>query len=219
MAKQPQQNPNSVPALHRTVTLYSRGAQDIFTRYYPTTAYNLIFIGIVARLRGEHEIASTVEEEFAGWLKEASEKLKGEKERLVTALEDAGIDTAAVSYSAPREFEVRITSPQAGQFFGLIQELDEVLQIIDALWLHGEVGNDARVQLMQHWRRSIRKVAERFRHTANASRKRMNSEESRTATQEAEAQSGIAESEADSADEAEESETDDSESAPATAQA
>lgn len=217
MAKQ--QHSNSVPALHRTVTLYSRGAQDIFTRYYPTTAYNLIFIGIVARLRGEHEIASTVEEEFAGWLKDAGEKLKGEKERLITALEDAGIDTAAVSYSAPREFEVRITSPQAGQFFGLIQELDEVLQIIDALWLHGEVGNDARVQLMQHWRRSIRKVAERFRHTANASRKRMNSEESRTATQEAEAQSGIAESEADSADEAEESEPDDSESAPAAAQA
>lgn len=196
-----QRQPDSTPAIERKVVLHSREAQDIFNRYYQRAAYDLIYIGIVARLRGEHETASAVETEFGEWLKEAQEKLKSEKARLEAALEDAGLDPSMVSYSAPKEVTARITSPQAGQFFGLVEGLDTILQTIDTLWLGGEVDNNAKVQLMQQWRNSIRKIAERIRHTANAARKRMNQAESAAAAQEAKQQTGLDEADVTEAEE------------------
>lgn len=65
------------------------------------------------------------------------------KGRIEKLREDNGI-TASPRYTNPEQVEVRIVSPQVAQFVALLQNMDELMIALDALWLYGVLSNKQR---------------------------------------------------------------------------
>ncbi|MFP4147830.1 MAG: hypothetical protein ACLFSI_08990 [Halorhodospira sp.] len=146
----------------------------------------------MARLKGEPQIAREVEKEFQAWLSETAQSFKEEKERLEYLMHDAGLEVEHIQYTEPMEVQTQITSPLAGRFFTLIEQLDMIIRYVDCLWVHGEVESKAKTEIMKAWPGKLRKVSNRIRNSALHARKRMReSGQDKEAEQVAQAESGI----------------------------
>ena len=72
-----------------------------------------------------------------------AEELKAEHARLAQLRESNGI-SATPRYTNPKRITVHISSPQLAQYTALIEELDRLMTVMDALWLTGVLTNKQR---------------------------------------------------------------------------
>ncbi|MCE9798426.1 hypothetical protein LZ663_23585, partial [Citrobacter portucalensis] len=76
-------------------------------------------------------------------------------------MESNGIDEVP-DYTDPITFNAKISSPQVGQFVGLVRKLDALMISMDTLWLSSVLSNKQRVDGNYAWQQRIIKLARRI---------------------------------------------------------
>ncbi len=93
-------------------------------------------IDVVLRIIGDDEEMDQVEEIVGTLTGKLAEELRAEQARLEQLREANGI-SATPRYTNPKQITVHISSPQLAQYTALIDELDRLMTVMDALWLTG----------------------------------------------------------------------------------
>ena len=124
-------------------------------------------------------------------------------------LREANGISATPRYTNPKRITVHISSPQLAQYTALIEDLDRLMTVMDALWLTGVLTNKQRADGAYQWRtrvlRTGREIIDIERRARKSAEKRGKGEELSEAEESVVAQEVSAE-EPDDADP--ESETD-----------
>ena len=98
---------------------------------------------MVLRILGDDEEMDQVEEIVGSLIGELATELRAAHARLGQLREANGI-SATPRYTNPKRITVHISSPQLAQYTALIEELDRLMTVMDALWLTGVLTNKQR---------------------------------------------------------------------------
>lgn len=153
--------PYSRPVLERTLTLRSEQAQRIMAREGDRVLRSLHAIAVVFRATLPMELADRIEVESGALIEEGAEALATEIAR-VSALRDAEGVTVIPCYSHPGELPIRVLCPRALDFLSMVEGLDELMVLIDSLWLAGLLTNRHRSEAAYQWQQRILRIARRI---------------------------------------------------------
>jgi hypothetical protein len=116
---------------------------------------------VILRIVGQEQAVDEIETIVSSMIAECAEQLQQEKLRLETLKTDNGI-TETPTYTHPREFVAKIASPQIAQFIELIRLLDQLMMIMDTLWLCQVIDNKHCVDARYHWQQRLQRLANRI---------------------------------------------------------
>lgn len=174
--------PISRPAFFRSITLNSAYAQKVFDRVYDQIARDLYAMGITLRIVASEEQAAAVETLVNDKLSDLERDMEAERARLEQLCEGNGIHDLP-DYTHPKTCQAKVSSPQAARFLGLIIKLDELVGVMDSLWLCGLIDNRHIVRQAYEWQRRFIRAGGTVRKLANQARAAaMRSGKSDTAT-------------------------------------
>ena len=172
--------PYSRPVFDQTVTIHSNHAQRLLNRGFLLVVRALYGIDVVLRILGDDEEMDQVEEIVSKLIGELATELRAEHARLAQLREANGIG-ATPRYTNPKRITVHISSPQLAQYTALIEELDRLMTVMDALWLTGVLTNKQRADGAYQWRtrvlRTGREIIEIERRARASAEKRGKGEE------------------------------------------
>ena len=170
----------SRPVFDQTIRIQSNHAQRLLDRGFLLVVRALYGIDVVLRIIGDDEEMDQVEEIVGKLIGELAEELKAEHARLAQLRESNGI-SATPRYTNPKRITVHISSPQLAQYTALIEELDRLMTVMDALWLTGVLTNKQRADGAYQWRtrvlRTGREIIEIERRARASAEKRGKGEE------------------------------------------
>jgi hypothetical protein len=170
----------SRPVFDQTIRIQSNHAQRLLDRGFLLVVRALYGIDVVLRIIGDDEEMDQVEEIVGKLIGELAEELKAEHARLAQLRESNGI-SATPRYTNPKRITVHISSPQLAQYTALIEELDRLMIVMDALWLTGVLTNKQRADGAYQWRtrvlRTGREIIEIERRARASAEKRGKGEE------------------------------------------
>ena len=141
----------SRPVFDQTVTIQSNHAQRLLDRGFLLVVRALYGIDVVLRILGDDAEMDQVEGIVGALIGELAAELRAEHARLAQLREANGI-SATPRYTHPRKITVHISSPQLAQYTALIEELDRLMTVMDALWLTGVLTNKQRADGAYQWR-------------------------------------------------------------------
>ncbi|MGA7983366.1 MAG: hypothetical protein WCA32_24480 [Chromatiaceae bacterium] len=172
--------PFSRPVFDQTVTIHSNHAQRLLDRGFLLVVRALYGIDVVLRILGDDEEMDQVEEIVGKLISELAVELRAEHARLAQLREANGI-SATPRYTNPKRITVHISSPQLAQYTALIEELDQLMTVMDALWLTGVLTNKQRADGAYQWRtrllRTGREIIDIERRARKSAEKRGKGEE------------------------------------------
>ena len=170
----------SRPVFDQTVTIQSNHAQRLLDRGFLLVVRALYGIDVVLRILGDEEEMDQVEGIVGALIGALAAELRAEHARLAQLREANGI-SATPRYTHPRKITVHISSPQLAQYTALIEELDRLMTVMDALWLTGVLTNKQRADGAYQWRirvlRTGREIIEIERRARASAEKRGKGEE------------------------------------------
>ena len=145
----------SHPFFVQKVKLQSFHAQQVFDRGFDLCSNAIFSLSVVLRIIGTDEQAREVEGIVDERLNKMFEDMRSEVARLEKVAETNGIEFTGVEYSRPRDVEVRITSPRAVRYLGLIREFDGMVAKLDTLWLSGIIPDGNYSRGIYEWKRRL----------------------------------------------------------------
>jgi hypothetical protein len=170
----------SRPVFDQTIRIQSNHAQRLLDRGFLLVVRALYGIDVVLRIIGDDGEMDQVEEIVGKLIGELAAELKAEHARLAQLRETNGI-SATPRYTNPKRITVHISSPQLAQYTALIEELDRLMTVMDALWLTGVLTNKQRADGAYQWRtrvlRTGREIIEIERRARVSAEKRGKGEE------------------------------------------
>jgi len=170
----------SRPVFDQTIRIQSNHPQRLLDRGFLLVVRALYGIDVVLRIIGDDEEMDQVEEIVGNLIAELAEVLRAEHARRVQLRETNGI-SATPRYTNPKQITVHISSPQLAQYTALIEELDRLMTVMDALWLTGVLTNKQRADGAYQWRtrvlRTGREIIEIERRARASAQKRGKGEE------------------------------------------
>ena len=170
----------SRPVFDQTIRIQSNHAQRLLDRGFLLVVRALYGIDVVLRIIGDDEEMDQVEEIVGKLIGELAAELRAEHARLAQLRETNGI-SATPRYTNPKRITVHISSPQLAQYTALIEELDRLMTVMDALWLTGVLSNKQRADGAYQWRtrvlRTGREIIEIERRARASAEKRGKGEE------------------------------------------
>jgi hypothetical protein len=170
----------SRPVFDQSIRIQSNHAQRLLDRGFLLVVRALYGIDVVLRIIGDDEEMDQVEEIVGKLIAELAEELRAEHARLAQ-LRDANGIGATPRYTNPKRITVHISSPQLAQYTALIEELDRLMTVMDALWLTGVLANKQRADGAYQWRtrvlRAGREIIEIERRARVSAEKRGKGEE------------------------------------------
>lgn len=153
--------PYSRPVLQRTMVLRSEQAQRIMAREGDRVLRSLHAIAVVFRATLPMELADRIEAESGALIEEGAQALATEIARVSALRENEGVTVIPV-YSHPGELPIRILCPRALDFLSMVEGLDELMVLIDSLWLSGLLTNRHRSEAAYQWQQRILRIARRI---------------------------------------------------------
>lgn len=151
----------SRPMFERTFKVNSEQAIRVIRNSYERLIRSLYAIDVILRIVGQEQAVDEIETIVSSMIAECAEQLQQEKLRLETLKTDNGI-TETPTYTHPREFVAKIASPQIAQFIELIRLLDQLMMIMDTLWLCQVIDNKHCVDARYHWQQRLQRLANRI---------------------------------------------------------
>ena len=118
-------------------------------------------IAVVFRATLPVEIADRIEAESGALIEEGAQALAAEITRVSALRETEGV-TVIPCYSHPGEIPIRILCPRALDFLAMVKGLDELMVLIDSLWLSGLLTNRHRSEAAYQWQQRILRIARRI---------------------------------------------------------
>ena len=157
-----EQRPYSRPAFERSLSLETEMAQRFIEREYPKVEYALYHFEVVLRVMGNAERADYLEGLAVEMVAALQKAITLEFQRLNKIREDHGVLERPV-YGHPGVHKVLVASPLGHQFLALVQQLDELMISLDALWLLGILSNQQRANAIYQWQRNLLRLTRRIR--------------------------------------------------------
>ncbi|WP_157197737.1 MULTISPECIES: hypothetical protein [Methylomonas] len=151
----------SRPSLTQQIKLNSEYTKRVYQRYFKSVVSALYMIDTILYIIGEKAHIELVQAAVSKLIESCSEDLANEIQRLERLREDNGIDIFP-KYSNPGHYDIDIVSPQVSQFVALMMQMDNVIQLIDSLWLSNLLPNEKRADAEYQWQRRIQKLARRI---------------------------------------------------------
>lgn len=167
--------PYSRPVLQRTLVLRSEQAQRIMSREGDRVLRSLHAIAVVFRATLPMELADRIEADSGALIEEGAQALASEIARVSALRENEGV-TVIPCYSHPGELPVRVLCPRALDFLSMVEGLDELMVLIDSLWLSGLLTNRHRAEAAYQWQQRILRIARRIAAIESQIRSRPGSE-------------------------------------------
>lgn len=149
-----QERPYSRPVFERTIFLQTETAQRVMEREFARVENALYSLEVILRIIGKPEAVDLIESSVNQLLSECLRLIGEEQDRFRKLMEDHGIGETP-SYTQAREIKVLISSPQVGQFLSLVQQLDQLISSLDALWLLGVMSNQQRADGAYRWQQTV----------------------------------------------------------------
>ncbi|MFC6674299.1 hypothetical protein [Marinobacterium aestuariivivens] len=161
--QQPQANrqPYSRPVFRQKLTVNSLQAQRVMERSFDRVSNALFSLDVILRIIGDQTEINQVEEIVQGHIERVAEDMAKAMEQLKKVMSDNGIE-AVPGYSAPTEYSIEITSPQIAQIARLIRNLDELMSLVDTLWLNSILSSQQRSDATYEWQQRLIKLAGRI---------------------------------------------------------
>lgn len=157
-----QAKPNySKPIFEQSFTINSLQAQRVVDRVFRRTVSALYGIDVILRIIGDENEIDEVEQIISQLIEDCAKAVDSEQARLDKLMESNGIDEVP-DYTDPISFNAKISSPQVGQFVGLVRKLDALMISMDTLWLSSVLSNKQRVDGNYAWQQRIIKLARRI---------------------------------------------------------
>lgn len=189
-APQPKSTPRraiSRPIFQRTFAVNSEQAIRVIRNSYNRLMVSLYAIDVILRIIGREETVDEIESIVSQMIAECAEQLQQEKLRLEKLKADNGI-TETPTYTHPKEFVAKIASPQIAQFVELIRLLDQLMIVMDTLWLCQVISNKHCIEAHYQWQQRLQRLANKIvtmeRHAHQAAYEQGHGEEVRLARQE-----------------------------------
>lgn len=148
----------SRPVFHTVLKINSLQAQRVMKRSFSRVAYSLFSMDVVLRIITDQEVVDQLESMIQEFMTETSLELDRAAEHLEALKKCHGIE-AMPSYSNPIEYPIEITSPQVAQFAHLVSKLDNLVGIIDTLWLNMVLTSKQRKDEVYQWQQCLNKLA------------------------------------------------------------
>lgn len=156
----------SRPYFTNKVTFNSLHAQQVFERGFEICSYGIYSLSIVLRVIGTDEQAREVESIVDDRINKMFEAIRVETEQLDKLADANGIGFSGITYSNPKSFDARITSPRAVRYIGLLREFDSLVAKFDALWLSGSMPDGNYARSLYDWKRKLLRLAGDMRNLA-----------------------------------------------------
>lgn len=153
--------PASRAFLTRTMMFRTLQAQKVMARAFDSLARSLFQTSVILRIIcSEDEIARVdayIDEQFEGFM----DAMKTETEKYRGMLEMAGIEEHA-SFTAPRDFEVKIDNPRSMTFLRLIHDLDTLIGAIETCWISALIKDEQRKTETYRWQKQLFRISARI---------------------------------------------------------
>lgn len=133
-------SPHSRPVFRQVLKVNSLQGQYVMERGFERVSNALFSIGVVLRILCAPEEIDRVESVVMEAFSRASVDLDRAVAQFTKLMEDNGID-AIPEYTHPSEYVIEIKSPQVARFAALVRKLDEVMGLLDTLWLNAVLSD------------------------------------------------------------------------------
>lgn len=148
----------SSPVIKRNIELNSLQAQKVITRSFEKLAESLFTISVILRAVGEREHVDEAENLINGHFEAVTADLNEKLEQLRELVQQNGI-AVSPDYTNAVVFSIEINTPHLGRFAGLVTQLDELITLIDALWLNAVFDSRQASNAKYEWRQRLIRVA------------------------------------------------------------
>jgi hypothetical protein len=151
----------SRPVFERTIKINSEQAIRVIRKSYDRLIKSLYAIDVILRIIGEEQAIDELEGMVSNMIGECAQQLQEEKTRLDKIYTENGL-TETPTYTHPQDFKAQITSPQVAQFLELIKLLDQLMIVMDTLWLCQILSNKQCSEAHYHWQQRLQRLANRI---------------------------------------------------------
>ena len=151
----------SRPYITRSFELYSNAAQILFERTYPRMDNALYMLCVVipsfATDAQNEQDAKALEEAFSA----AETELTTAIESNVMEMKRRQVpkEERMTSYDHKRVYQVPLRSPFARRYLNIFARYDQLIALIDALWINGRLTQQMRIKVGAAWDRRLRNLA------------------------------------------------------------
>jgi len=124
----------------KNFTFRSHDAQRVYKRTYQHTEKNLYVVDLLSNIMLGNELNLALHGIVDAWMGEIIKDINDERERaavLYDMLDDD--EKQQIGYSNPLTVSAYWSSPLARRYLDMIVQLDQMLEIINTLWLHGSL--------------------------------------------------------------------------------
>ena len=151
----------SRPVFKRVLKVNSLQAQRVVERSFQRVSDSLFSIDVILRIIGEQDEIDQVESIIQEHIEKVSVDLDTATNQLQKLIEDNGIE-GAPEYTNPNQYEIEIKSPQVAQFAHLVRKLDNLMLLVDTLWLNSVFTSKQRKDATYQWQQRLIKLAGRI---------------------------------------------------------
>lgn len=145
----------------RQVSLKSHQAQSIYKRQFNMLGSKLYQLSVVLSIIATEKGSSAVEAIVDAELKALADEIAAEKQRMGVMLNENMIEWTMVEFDAPLVVVAEITSPRLGRYLAMLQQIDELMAMIEALWLSGLLTDKQHKDGCYKWQRSVTRSGNR----------------------------------------------------------
>lgn len=151
----------SRPVFKRVLKVNSLQAQRVIERSFQRVSDSLFSIDVILRIIGEQDEIDQVESIIQEHIEKVSVDLDTATNQLKKLMEDNGIE-GAPEYTSPNQYDIEINSPQVAQFAHLVRKLDNLMLLVDTLWLNSILTSKQRKDATYQWQQRLIKLAGRI---------------------------------------------------------
>ena len=160
-AKQVSKEVISRPRFHQKLTINSLQAQRVMNRSFSRIANAFFSVDVILQIIGEQDEIDQVNSVIDNYIEQFESDLEKALEQIKGLMKTNGI-TEVPSYSAPHEYSIEITSPSIAQFTKLIRQFDELMVLVDTVWLNGVLSSHQRSTATYEWQQRLFKMSARI---------------------------------------------------------
>lgn len=151
--------PPSRAIIWRTIKLHNEDAKRIADESVRPTLRAIMRIDNVIPKLTRLEYATQIKDWALEYIEKCVADLDAERTRLKVLLDDNGLDPGSVEYSNVQPYAIGVSSPTGGRYVVLLTKLDEVLTMIEGLWITGILDPKQHLDGPTHLCRRVRNSA------------------------------------------------------------
>lgn len=150
---------HSQPIFEQVLTIHSLQGQRVMDRSFRALSGSLFRCEVILRIVGDEKANDAVEAKIADGLNKAAAEVESEIAQAQAVMQANGID-ALPTYTNTKRYKIQIKTPQIANFARMVVKLDELMSLIDALWLMGGIiPTKQRMRQTWEWQQRLIRLA------------------------------------------------------------